>query len=122
MNSARKLKISFHKTHEGHFTKAQMSGIELSVHEILIKTNTLIIENNPILRFLADNCAKLWNKLNYKRRQAYTCTFNRLSNSIANHKENNEAWKSFLTLKKLQKENLTGEILILYLGISINSK
>ncbi len=35
------------------------------------RTNTFIVEDNPILQMLADNSAKLWNELNYERRQAY---------------------------------------------------
>jgi len=35
------------------------------------RTNTFIVESSPILRGLADNCARLWNEVNYERRQAY---------------------------------------------------
>ncbi|MEM2569794.1 MAG: hypothetical protein QXT67_07655 [Candidatus Bathyarchaeia archaeon] len=38
------------------------------------RTNIFIIEGKPALRELADNCARLWNELNFERRQAYTFT------------------------------------------------
>ena len=35
------------------------------------RTNTFIIEGNQALYELADNCSKLWNEINFERRQAY---------------------------------------------------
>jgi hypothetical protein len=35
------------------------------------RTNTLIIEDNSALWKLADNCARLYNEVNFERRQAY---------------------------------------------------
>ncbi|MCD6369793.1 MAG: hypothetical protein J7L38_08400 [Thermoproteales archaeon] len=35
------------------------------------RTNKFIIEDNPALWELADNCARLYNELNFERRQAY---------------------------------------------------
>jgi len=35
------------------------------------RTNTFIVENNPALWKLADNCARLYNEVNFERRQAY---------------------------------------------------
>jgi len=34
------------------------------------RTNTFIVEGK-FLRELADNCSRLWNEVNYERRQAY---------------------------------------------------
>jgi len=83
------------------------------------RTNTFIVEDNPILRNLADNCARLWNELNFERRQAYIhyrkfkwypkhlyrkyapLIGSATAQQIIN--KNNEAWRSFLKLKKLEK-------------------
>ncbi|MCL7399901.1 MAG: hypothetical protein LZ170_06760, partial [Thaumarchaeota archaeon] len=35
------------------------------------RTNTFTIEDNPELWKLADDCAKLYNEVNFERRQAY---------------------------------------------------
>jgi len=35
------------------------------------RTNTFIVEGCPALKELADNCSRLWNEVNYERRQAY---------------------------------------------------
>jgi len=35
------------------------------------KADTFIVEDNPTLGKLADNCARLWNEVNFERRQAY---------------------------------------------------
>jgi len=35
------------------------------------RTNTFIIEDCPALWELADSCARLYNELNFERRQAY---------------------------------------------------
>ena len=84
------------------------------------RANTFIIEEHPVLWNLADNCAKLWNELNFERRQAYIhykkfewypkhlyrkyapLIGSTTAQQIIN--KNNEAWKSFLKLKKLEKE------------------
>jgi transposase len=34
------------------------------------RTNTFTVEGNPALWKLADNCAKLYNEVNFERRQA----------------------------------------------------
>ena len=84
------------------------------------RTNTFIVEDNPILRRLADNCARLWNELNFERRQAYI-NYKKFSwypkhlyekyapligSATAQQiiRKNNEAWRSFLKLKRLKKE------------------
>jgi len=83
------------------------------------RTNTFIIEDNPALWELADNCARLYNELNFERRQAYI-RYKKFSwypkhlyrkyapiigsataQQVIN--KNNEAWRSFLKLKKLEK-------------------
>jgi len=84
------------------------------------RTNTFIIEDCPALWELADSCAKLYNELNFERRQAYM-RYKRFewypkhlyekyapligsatAQQIIN--KNNEAWKSFLALKRLEAE------------------
>jgi transposase len=84
------------------------------------RVNTFIVEVCPALRELADNCAKLWNEINFERRQAYI-HFKKFSwypkhlyakyapligSATAQQiiKKNNEAWRSFLTLKRLKAE------------------
>jgi len=37
----------------------------------LQRTNMFIVEDGTALRELADGCARLWNEVNYERRQAY---------------------------------------------------
>ena len=87
------------------------------------RTNTFIIEDNNnfnILFKLADNCSKLWNELNYERRNA--CINGKDINWYPKHlynkysviigsataqqiiNKNNEAWRSFLALKKMERE------------------
>jgi IS605 OrfB family transposase len=83
------------------------------------RTNTFIIEDCPALWKLADSCAKLYNELNFERRQAYM-RYRRFeypkhlyekyapligsatAQQIIN--KNNEAWRSFLALKRLEAE------------------
>jgi len=83
------------------------------------RTNTFIVEDNPTLWELADNCARLWNEVNFERRQAYIhyrkfkwypkhlyrkyapIIGSATAQQIIN--KNNEAWRSFLKLKKLEK-------------------
>jgi len=73
----------------------------------------------PLLWDLADNCARLWNELNFERRQAYIHyrkfswypkhLYRKYAPLIGSAtaqqiiRKNNEAWKSFLKLKKLEK-------------------
>ena len=82
------------------------------------RTNTFIVEDNPILRRLADNCARLWNELNFERRQAYIHykkfswypkhLYKKYAPIIGSAtaqqiiRKNNEAWKSFFRLKRLE--------------------
>ncbi len=84
------------------------------------RTNTFIVEGSNTLWELADNCSKLWNEINYERRQA--CINNRRFEWYPKHlynkysviigsataqqiiNKNNEAWRSFLVLKKLKAE------------------
>jgi putative transposase len=89
------------------------------------RTNTFIIEDNNncnTLFKLADNCSKLWNELNYERRNAYingkSINFNWYPKHLYNKysiiigsstaqqiiNKNNEAWRSFLALKKMERE------------------
>jgi transposase len=84
------------------------------------RTNTLIIEDNSALWKLADNCARLYNKVSFERRQAYIRyrkfewypkhlykKYAQLIGSAAVQQiinKNNKAWKSFLALKRLETE------------------
>jgi putative transposase len=82
------------------------------------RTNTFIVENNPALWKLADNCARLYNEVNFERRQAYI-HFKKfsyypkhlyakyaplISSATAQQiiKKNNEALEEFLELKRLK--------------------
>ena len=75
------------------------------------RANTFIVEDHPTLWMLADNCATLYNEVNFERRQAYI-RYKRFkwypkhlyekyapligsatAQQIIN--KNNEAWKSF---------------------------
>jgi putative transposase len=82
------------------------------------RTNTFTIEDNPELWKLAEECAKLYNEVNFERRQAYihykpikwypkhlyekyaSIIGSATAQQIIN--KNNEAWKSFLALKRLE--------------------
>jgi len=82
------------------------------------RANTFIVEDCPTLWELADNCAKLYNEVNFERRQAYIhykhfkwypkhlyekyapLIGSATAQQIIN--KNNEAWRSFLTLKRLK--------------------
>jgi len=82
------------------------------------RTNTFIVEDNPILRRLADNCARLWNELNFERKQAYIHykkfswypkhLYKKYAPIIGSAttqqiiRKNNETWKSFFRLKRLE--------------------
>jgi putative transposase len=84
------------------------------------RTNTFVIEGCPALWELAENCARLYNEVNFERRQAYI-RYKRFewypkhlyekyapligsatAQQIIN--KNNEAWRSFLALKGLEVE------------------
>ncbi|MEM2896956.1 MAG: transposase [Candidatus Bathyarchaeia archaeon] len=83
------------------------------------RTNTFVVEGNQALWKLGNDCARLWNELNFERRQAYI-RYNKFSwypkslhekyasiigsatvQQIMN--KNNEAWKS-LSLKRLGRQ------------------
>jgi len=84
------------------------------------RANAFIIEGNQSLWELADNCARLYNEVNFERRQAYIhykrfewypkhlyvkyapLVGSATAQQIIN--KNNEAWKSFFTLKGLKAE------------------
>jgi len=84
------------------------------------RTNTFIVEGAPALRELADNCSRLWNEVNYERRQAYIhyrkfswypkhlyekyapIIGSATAQQIIN--KNSEAWRSFFSLKRLKCE------------------
>jgi putative transposase len=84
------------------------------------RTNTFVIEDCNTLFKLADNCSKLWNELNYERRKAYINgksinwypkhLYEKYSVIIGSStaqqiiNKNNEAWRSFLALKKMERE------------------
>jgi putative transposase len=84
------------------------------------RVNMFIVEGCPALWELADNCARLYNEVNFERRQAYI-RYKRFewypkhlyekyapligsatAQQIIN--KNNEAWRSFLALKRLEAE------------------
>jgi putative transposase len=84
------------------------------------RTNTFIIEGCPALWELAENCARLWNEVNFERRHAYI-RYRKFSwypkdlyrkyapfigsataQQIIN--KNNEAWRSLFKLKRLEVE------------------
>ena len=75
---------------------------------------------DPALWRLADNCARLWNEVNFERRQAYIRyrkfswypkdLYRRYAPSVGSAtaqqiiNKNNEAWRSFFKLKGLEVE------------------
>jgi putative transposase len=84
------------------------------------RVNAFIVEGCPALWELADNCARLYNEVNFERRQAYI-RYRRFewypkhlyekyapligsatAQQIIN--KNSEAWRSFLALKRLEAE------------------
>ena len=83
------------------------------------RANTFIVEDNLALRELADNCARLWNEVNYERREAYICykrfcwypkhLYRKYAPLIGSAtaqqviNKNYEAWKGFLALKRLEE-------------------
>jgi len=84
------------------------------------RTNTFTVDGCPALRELADSCSKLWNEVNYERRQAYIhyrqfswypkylykkyapIIGSATAQQIIN--KNNEAWRSFFKLKRLEAQ------------------
>jgi putative transposase len=84
------------------------------------RVNAFIVEGRPALWGLADNCARLYNEVNFERRQAYIryrcfewypkhlyekyapLIGSATAQQIIN--KNNEAWRSFLALKSLEAE------------------
>jgi len=84
------------------------------------RTNTFIVEGSKALRELAEGCARLWNELNFERRQAYinykkfqwypkhlyrkyaSIVGSATAQQIIN--KNNEAWRSFMALKRLKEK------------------
>ena len=84
------------------------------------RTNTFVIEGCPALWELADKCARLYNEVNFERRHAYIhykrfewypkhlyekyapLIGSATAQQIIN--KNNEAWRSFLALKRLEAE------------------
>jgi len=84
------------------------------------RANTFMVEGCPALWELADNCARLYNEVNFERRQAYIhykrfewypkhlyekyapLIGSATAQQIIN--KNNEAWRSFLALKRLEAE------------------
>jgi putative transposase len=84
------------------------------------RTNTFVIEGCPALWELADKCARLYNEVNFDRRQAYI-RYKRfewypkhlyekyaplIGSATAQQviNKNNEAWRGFLALKRLEAE------------------
>jgi putative transposase len=84
------------------------------------RTNIFIVEGCPALWRLADNCARLYDEVNFERRQAYICYrkfewhLKRLYEKYASLvgsatalqiiNKNNEACRSFPALKRLRAE------------------
>jgi putative transposase len=83
------------------------------------RANTFVVEGYPTLWELADNCARLYNEVNFERRQAYIrykrfeypkhlyAKYAPLIGSATAQQiinKNNEAWKSFLALKRFEAE------------------
>ncbi|MGC8937242.1 MAG: RNA-guided endonuclease InsQ/TnpB family protein, partial [Candidatus Methanomethylicaceae archaeon] len=84
------------------------------------RVNVFIVEDTKALRELAENCTRLWNEVNFERRQAYVrykkfewypkhlyMKYAPLVGSATAQqviRKNNEAWRSFLKLKKLEAE------------------
>ncbi|MBS7618050.1 transposase [Candidatus Bathyarchaeota archaeon] len=84
------------------------------------RVNAFIVEGCPSLRRLADNCVRLYNEVNFERRQAYICykkfewyprhlyeKYAPLIGSATTQQiinKNNEAWRSFLALRRLEAQ------------------
>jgi len=111
---------------EGGITTAKICGeandsTPTEEHEMR-RANTFVLAptraQEEELRRLATGCAKLWNEVNYQRRQAYTNhqpidwnsqLYKKYRPSIGATtaqqvvRKNSEAWRSFLALKKLER-------------------
>jgi len=84
------------------------------------RTDIFIVEGCPALWRLADNCARLYNEVNFERRQAYICyrkfewhpkrLYEKYAPLVGSAtaqqiiKKNNEACRSFPALKRLRAE------------------
>jgi putative transposase len=84
------------------------------------RADTFIVEGCPAIWELAENCARLYNEVNFERRQAYIrykrfewypkhlyAKYAPLIGSATAQQiinKNNEAWKSFLALRRLEAE------------------
>ena len=84
------------------------------------RTNTFVIEGCLALWELADKCARLWNEVNFERRHAYIRyrkfswypkdLYRKYAHFIGSAtaqqiiNKNNEAWRGFLALKRLEVE------------------
>jgi len=93
-------------------------GNMVEARRSLQRTDTFIVEGCPGLWELADGCARLWNEVNFERRQAYIhcrkfpwyprhlyekyapLLGSATAQQIIN--KNSEAWRSFLKLKRLE--------------------
>jgi putative transposase len=92
------------------------------------RTNTFVIEGCLALWELADKCARLWNEVNFERRHAYIRyrkfswypkdLYSKYAHFIGSAtaqqiiNKNNEAWRSFLKLKRLEAEGRLPEHII----------
>jgi len=103
-----------------HLMHEDAIGVYVGAQKVseMDRTNTFTIEDNPELWKLAEECAKLYNEVNFERRQAYihykpikwypkhlykkyaSIIGSATAQQIIN--KNNEAWKSFLALKRLE--------------------
>ncbi len=82
-------------------------------------SSSLVGDSSPALWELADNCARLWNEINFERRQVYIHykkfrwypkhLYRKYALTIGSAtaqqiiNKNNEAWRSFFKLKKLER-------------------
>jgi putative transposase len=103
-----------------HLMHEDAIGVYVGAQKVseMDRTNTFTIEDNPELWKLAEDCARLYNEVNFERRQAYinykpikwypkhlykkyaSIIGSATAQQIIN--KNNEAWKSFLALKRLE--------------------
>jgi len=99
------------------------ANVQTSIEEREIRrANTFILAptraQETELRRRATSCAKLWNEVNYQRRQAYsnyhpidwnTRLYKKYVHSVGSataqeiRQKNSEAWRSFLALKRLER-------------------
>jgi Protein of unknown function (DUF1225). len=87
------------------------------------RTNTFTIEDNPKLWKLADDCAKLYNEVNFERRQAYIhykpikwypkqlyekyASIDRFGDSTADHKQEQRSMEKLPSPKKARGKRKT---------------